>query len=73
MGLTQLESPFVCAWGGEGLLVFVLVFLQVFAAGRHMARRASELMGLGQAGVFYWSQFIRGVHGRQVFTVTAVT
>lgn len=58
MSLTQLESPFVCAWRGEGLLVFVLVFLHVFAAGGCMARGARELMGLGQAGVFYWSQFI---------------
>lgn len=72
MGLTQLESPFVCAWRREGLLVFVLVFFHVFAAGRRMARRARELMSLGQARVFYWSQFSRGVHGRQVFTITAM-
>lgn len=73
LGLTQLESPFVCAWRREGLLVFVLVFLHVFAAGRRMARGARELMGLGQAGVFYRSQFITGVHGRQVLAVATVT
>lgn len=59
--------------GGEGLLVFVLVFLHVFAAGGCDAGTASVFMSLGQGGVFHWSQFIRGVHYGQVFTVTAVT
>lgn len=55
------------------MLFSVLLFVSVFDVRRDPCRGASQLLWLSQAEVLDWRALARTVHGREVFTVTALS